>query len=109
MLNRTLPAPSAEALMRSRYTAFCLKDLDYIWDTTDPETRPHFDRAANREWAEKAEFTRLQILHSTEKGAEGLVEFKAHFNMGGESHVHHEFSVFRREGGRWYFSEGRAG
>jgi SEC-C motif-containing protein len=93
--------------MRSRYSAFVKRDLDYLWRTTDPETRAAFDREANRQWAEQASFTGLEIVSSSEDGDRGTVEFKASFTLGGRARVHHELSSFRREGGQWYFRDGR--
>lgn len=100
-------APSPEALMRSRYSAFARKEMNYIEQTTDPATRSSFDWSANRLWAMQANFTKLEVLWATEDGDHGEVEFKAHFMMNLAPHVHHEFSIFRRKSGVWYYSEGR--
>lgn len=100
-------ATSAEALMRSRYTAFCLKKLDYIVESTDPQTRFTIDLEATRQWAE-AQFLKLQILNSREEGNKGVVEFKAHFKFGsGDEEVHHEIAKFRKQKGQWFFHDGR--
>src|SRR6476469_5493828 len=89
-------ASSPEELMRSRYTAFILKDMDYIFKTTDPQTRTEFDMKANQEWAEQAKFLKLEILKASEDGNKGMVEFKATFQVGDQDpQVHHEISKFR--------------
>lgn len=93
--------------MRSRYSAFALKKIDYVHATTDPQTRGKFDRAGNEAWANSAVFTGLEILGSREEGNKGEVEFRAHFRAEGTEHVHHEKSRFRREAGRWYFRDGK--
>ena len=99
---------SPEQLMRSRFSAFCEKNLDYLMATTDPQTRLDFDFDATREWAEAAEFLKLEVLRSTQEGNKGIVEFKAHYRMPNESPtVHHELSKFRKQAGHWYFREGR--
>lgn len=94
--------------MRSRYSAFCVKDLDYLIRTTDPQTRLDFDFEATRQWAESAQFSKLEVLRATQEGNKGLVEFKAHFATSGQpGQVHHEISKFRRQAGQWFFREGK--
>ena len=75
--------PTAEALMRSRYTAFVHGDIDYLEDTLAPGTRDDFDRKAITHWAKQSQWLGLEIL-STEAGREdddsGYVEFIASFS-----------------------------
>jgi len=101
------PAPTAETLMRSRYSAFALKKPTYLEDTTDPQTRQKFDFRANAAWALEATFTGLEILKASEEGNKGVVEFRARFTQGGEPHVHHEKSKFRKQAGVWFYREGQ--
>jgi SEC-C motif domain protein len=95
--------------MRSRYTAFALKEMDYVAETTDPQTVVALDMAASKEWAETAEFYKLEVLRSTDEGNKGVVEFKAHFRLlkDGSAQVHHEVAKFRKRAGVWYFRDGR--
>jgi len=88
------PAPGAEALMRSRYSAFVLKLSDYLSETWHPSTRPP---ALNVEQDDVA-WQRLQIIDS----GEDWVEFAA-FYEGGQLH---ERSRFVREAGRWFYLDG---
>jgi SEC-C motif-containing protein len=102
--------PTAEALMRSRYTAYALERAEYIVETHHPETRDEaVDIDAVREWAEEGDFQSLQIL-STSRGGEdddeGEVEFAACFRVRGRDRVHRERSTFKRKDGRWYFHHG---
>lgn len=99
-------APTAEKLMRSRYTAFAMKEGAYLRDTTDPQTTHLFDHEAQDKWAEQATFTGLEILKAVENGNKATVEFKAHFTMEGAPQTHHEVSKFRQQGGVWYFRQG---
>lgn len=110
IISKAQKAETPEALMRSRYTAFCIKQMDHIKETTDIQVRSQIDFASNREWAENSEFLRLEILAATENGNKGTVEFKAHFKVTGEEQVqiHHEFSKFRKQQGVWFFREGRS-
>lgn len=100
-------AETPEALMRSRYSAFCVKDLDYIRKTTDPQAK--IDWQANREWAEQSEFTSLEILNTSVEGNKGTVEFKAVYTIKTEPEpvIHHELSKFRKQAGVWYFRDGK--
>ncbi len=102
-----MKATTPEQLMRSRYSAFCLKDMDYILQTMDPSTRSSFDLENNKEWANSVTFTDLEVLQTPAPlGNKGFVEFKATYTMEDETFTHHERSTFRKVNGEWYFSEG---
>jgi SEC-C motif-containing protein len=109
----TKKPPTAEALMRSRYTAYTIKDVGYLERTLAPESRGDFDRESTREWAAKSEWSGLEIL-STQKGLEtdkkGVVDFVAKYKVGeGKVIEHHEVSQFRKDqAGQWYFVEGES-
>ena len=105
-------AETAEALMRSRYTAYTQNDIDYIEKTLAPESRSDFDRKSTESWAQNSVWKGLQVI-STKKGQvadkKGTVEFTATFEQGGEEIEHHEVSEFRKnEKGQWLFVEGDA-
>lgn len=91
--------------MRSRYTAYTLKDLNYLLATVDPQRRLEIDENATRTWMEKSTFTRLEVVRASEEKNKGVVEFKAHYREAAEGPetVHHEIAKFRKQGGRWYF------
>ncbi|BDS11697.1 YchJ family protein [Aureispira anguillae] len=103
-------APTAEALMRSRYTAHVKLAIDYIMDTVHPINREKSNRKTIESWAEQANWMRLEIVQTT-KGKEedeiGTVLFKAHYKYGNQLKTHFEDSFFRKENGRWYFVEGK--
>lgn len=94
-------------LMRSRYSAFVLKNMDYVVATTDPQARAEMDLKGNQEWMDSATFTQLEVIQHTNEGNKGIVEFKAHFTIDGKPYVHHEVSKFRKQAGVWYFRDGR--
>ncbi len=108
-VNGEAVAPTAEALMRSRYSAYCEHAIDYLGDTLHPDHRADWDREATRRWSEAAEWLGLEIV-STEAGqpddSEGWVEFIATFKERGETKRHHERSHFQKAGGRWYYVDG---
>ena len=102
------PAPTPEALMRSRYTAYAVGNIDYLYDSLAPEARHDFDRKSVTHWAKTSRWTGLDILE-TEGGKpgdhEGYVEFVAHFVADGKTQAHRERSRFRfdPDAGRWLF------
>lgn len=100
-------APTAEKLMRSRYSAFVKKEYDYLEETLDPQTALDFDHEGNRAWAERMDLNKLEILRSEENGNKAVVEFKAYHREDGEERIHHEVSKFRKQAGVWYFREGK--
>ncbi|WP_456452186.1 YchJ family protein [Hydrogenimonas sp.] len=100
-------APTAEALMRSRFTAYVKGDLQYLVDTDFHEV----DTEATKAWMQSAKFTKLEILKVYRGKAldkKGRVEFKAYFVEEGEEKVHHELSDFEKYKGKWYYSGGLA-
>tara|TARA_R110000787_G_scaffold17835_2_gene55248 strand:- start:806 stop:1288 length:483 start_codon:yes stop_codon:yes gene_type:complete len=103
------PAPTPEALMRSRYTAFVQGEIDHIERTVVREEREKFDRAAAQEMSGSVDWLGLKILGTTAGGADddtGTVDFEAHFRQKGERQVHRERSTFCREDGRWVYVDG---
>ncbi|HEB79240.1 MAG TPA: hypothetical protein ENI79_02030 [Rhodospirillales bacterium] len=98
------PAPTAEALMRSRYTAFALGDIGYLADTLSPDIRGGFDQVEAESTANDAKWRGLEVRAVTDGGEDdeaGSVEFMARFKLRGKQRVHHELAEFRREKGRW--------
>lgn len=100
-------AETALQLMQSRYCAYVVKSYDYLKETTDPQTTFEFDHEANKEWGNRVQFQKLEVLNSEEVRNKGEVEFKAHFVENGTTHVHHEVSRFRRLEGIWYYRDGK--
>ncbi len=104
------PASTPEALMRSRYSAYVLCNIDHLERSLAPESRGDHDRQAAEQWAKSAEWLELSIL-STQGGeaAEqtGSVEFLVRFRQGGTEQSHHETSNFRRHEGGWVYVDGK--
>ncbi|MEZ0493369.1 YchJ family protein [Kineococcus sp. TBRC 1896] len=94
-------APTAEALMRSRYTAFVLGDVDHLLRSWHPATRP-----ADLDLDDDVQWRRLVVL-GTDCGSPfddaGTVEFEAHYRHAGRRGVQHEESAFSRVEGRWVY------
>lgn len=96
---------TAEQLMRSRFTAFCHKQSDYLLASWHPKTRP--DCLA---WDDGSpQWERLDIL-STQDGGEfaqtGVVEFRAFYCDSRGQGVLHERSRFERWEGNWVYTDG---
>lgn len=99
-----LAAPSAEALMRSRYAAYVLGLHDYLASTWHASTRPDpLQIEQGCVWM-KLEILRLEA--GGEGDGEGLVEFKAHWMALNGRGCLHETSRFLKENGRWYYLDG---
>lgn len=106
-LHEGVPAGDAEALMRSRYSAYVLGLADYLQRSWHPGTRPvdfAFDEAA----ATRPTWLGLNIKRHRETGPDSAeVEFVARYRVGGGSAVRlHERSRFLRENGDWFYLDG---
>lgn len=102
-------ASTAEQLMRSRYSAFVLGDVDYIINTHDPKTRGEVNREDTEAWAKQSTWTGLEILEleaGAENDTEGRVDFVANYELKGTAVAHRESAIFRKEGQRWFFVDG---
>lgn len=94
-------AASAEALMRSRYSAFVCRDADYLFRTWHPRTRPEdvtFDSEIT--------WVGLEVIDTVAGGPEddrGEVEFKSRYESAGDNGTLHERSSFERRAGRWFY------
>lgn len=103
-------ANTAEELMRSRYSAFAVGDIDYLFETHDPRTRDELDRAEIEAWSKGSDWqglTIVQVEDGDKNDTDGKVEFIAKFNADGEEHYHHESAEFFRKGGVWYYKDGK--
>ncbi|WP_353293303.1 YchJ family protein [Thalassolituus maritimus] len=97
------PAPTPEALMRSRYSAFAMEKSDYLLATWHRDYRPQsLELAADTRW------TALSILSTEQGDAVGRVHFVATFCEAGEWLQLEEKSRFEKDGQRWYYLAGEA-
>ena len=99
-------ARTAEELMRSRYTAYVMKDVGYLVRTTHPSARSDDLADSIRIWMRKVEWLKLHVV-TTEGGSEadetGRVEFMAEYLTDTAPGRHHECSVFKKVDGEWYY------
>jgi len=97
---------SAEQLMRSRYTAYVLGDIEYLMKSHHSSTCPVKEKKEILKWAKSVKWLRLEVLKTSngEVGdVEGVVEFKAYFQENGVEEVIHENSKFNRENNHWVY------
>lgn len=97
-------ATTAEALMRSRYTAYVVQDDGYLMKTWHPSTRPPIISPASM-----SGWYGLNIIRTEAGGRDdttGIVEFKATAIR--QKHIFrmHEISRFVREGDQWLYVDG---
>ena len=109
VLSRGEHAPTPEALMRSRYSAYALAQgrgtghrslIEYLMKTWHPSTAPGDLELGPLNW------TGLEVLHSEATGDAGVVEFVAHHKVDGRAAKLHELSRFVREAGAWLYIDG---
>ncbi len=102
-------AETAEQLMRSRYSAYVMADIDYILRTHHPMSRPVSERQEILSWTKSVKWTGLEVLkvqHGSKNDLEGTVEFKANFTEKGQPDCIHENSYFRKDNGQWFYLSG---
>ena len=98
-----LQAATAEALMRSRYSAYVLSLPRYLQDTWHASTRPPnvqaFDPALR--------WLGLEVRrHEMHADGSAVVEFVARSKVAGRAQRLHESSHFVMEAGRWFYVDG---
>jgi SEC-C motif domain protein len=98
-----LQAPTAEALMRSRYSAYVLERADYLRDTWHTSTRVDEPLGIG----EGVRWLGLEVRrHVQHDESHASVEFVARSKLGGRAMRLHETSRFVREAGRWFYVDG---
>lgn len=100
-------APTAEALMRSRYSAFAMNELDYIVATMGSRQRKVFNPSKVAPLNRETRWTGLEIHETVQGGPDddtGEVFFTAHFEHDGRSGELQEHSLFTRKDGHWLYT-----
>lgn len=101
--NGTIPAPTAEKLMRSRYSAFATHQADYLVATTHQSKRTSNLKQEVLEWAIANQWQKLEVVQATAT----TVTFKAYYlDYNSKPQIHHEHSAFVQENGLWYYVDG---
>jgi SEC-C motif-containing protein len=96
-------APTAETLMRSRYSAFATGAADYLVNTTHISKRRFHNKKDILDWSQANKWLKLEVLATTEN----TVTFKAYYldeNL--KAQVHYEHSTFKLENEKWFYVDG---
>jgi SEC-C motif-containing protein len=98
-------ASNAEELMRSRYSAFVLKNESYLLSTWHPSTRPQ-EPLFNED---PTQWMGLTVKHFNEASDQlsATVEFVAIYKINGKAHRLHEISDFVYEDKQWQYVDGQ--
>lgn len=98
-------AKDAEQLMRSRYSAFALQQIEYLVKTTAKGQQKYLDQAAIEAWSQQNHWLKLEVIQHLPKldKSHAQVEFKAHYHDGQQRQIHHEISHFVLFEQVWYF------
>ncbi|MEM9160912.1 MAG: YchJ family metal-binding protein [Verrucomicrobiota bacterium] len=97
---------TAEQLMRSRYSAYFFRLVDYLVETTHPETRDKGLRRELKKTIHQANWSFLTVLNTSKGQANdktGKVEFVAEYFVQGEPFELHEKSRFKKVKGVWKY------
>lgn len=94
-------APTPEALMRARYSAYVLGEIGYLLATWHPSTAPGDLELSPIKWIG------LEVLHAQASRDAGVVEFVARHRSSRGATEMHEISRFVREGECWYYVDGQ--
>jgi SEC-C motif-containing protein len=99
-----LAAPSAEALMRSRYSAYVLQLEEYLLRTWHPDSRPDHLGLENDT---RAKWLGLTVIrHELGESDCAIVEFSARYKIGGKAEKLHETSRFLQINHEWFYVDG---
>ena len=110
IIKNTSKALTAESLMRARYTAYVVHEIDFIINSCEEgEGIADIDKKATEDWSRNSTWNGLKILR-TEKGQEGddegVVEFTADYTLKQMHDVHHEVAAFKKINGEWKYVAG---
>jgi SEC-C motif-containing protein len=97
-------AETAELLMRARYSAYAVGDLDYVWRTWHPRTRP--DELTPDPGLTWTGLEVVDVLDGRPGDESGEVEFRAHYRQSQRTGTLHERSRFAVRARRWFYVDG---
>ena len=97
-------APTAEKLMRSRYSAYATQNADYLLNTTHVSQRKYHSKEDILNWSKSNQWIKLEVLNASEDS----VEFKAFYiDSDLRAQIHHEKSSFKLENEKWFYVDGQ--
>ena len=93
---------SALELMRSRYSAYCIGDVNYLQATTYDHSWSDEELKFIQDWADNSFWQHLEIIDYSDD----MVEFKAYYIFEKKQHLHHEKSVFKKINDMYKYVDG---
>ncbi|NQY26540.1 MAG: YchJ family protein [Piscirickettsiaceae bacterium] len=105
LLDGELDASSAEQLMRSRYSAFCLGKVNYLIDTLHPDKRQLDDVATLKQSIKETQWLGLKIIRHKTQNQEATVEFIGFYQDKPIGQLH-ERSRFVKQDKQWFYVDG---
>ncbi len=99
-------APTAEALMRSRYSAYTQANTAYIQKTMQGKAAIGYDAQQSKQWAQQVEWLGLQVFDHSPNNTDATVTFAARYRDNRGIHFIHEKSLFETKNGIWYYMDG---
>lgn len=109
LYHRGTEAPTAEALMRARYSAYARGDAAFLVRSSHPLLRSKL-KAKDLHASFAIAWCGLEIVATTAGGSadsEGMVHFRARYRLGDRDQVLEERSRFTRVDGAWVYRDGR--
>lgn len=104
-----LAAPTPEALMRSRYTAYSISDVDYIANTMKGKALLGFDKDSAKRWSQQLTWLSLEVTSEKMKSPTvGFVIFEVKYLENGQTRVMREKSEFHKIDEKWYYVAGKS-
>lgn len=105
-IEHDISAPTPEALMRSRYTAYSIANIDYIVKTMTGNAAKNFNYQEAKNWATQVQWLRLEVKSSSidqHNSHKGFVEFKAFYTVNDKEFCLHENSEFIFQQEQWFY------
>ncbi|MCC2592077.1 hypothetical protein LKO27_01360 [Tessaracoccus sp. OS52] len=102
LIEQTAKAWTAEALMRSRFTANAIGETDHLWRTWHPRTRPKRVLPSGNQWLT---LEIRDVVDGQPGDSTGIVEFVATYRDNWRTKVMHERSTFEYRANRWLYVE----
>jgi SEC-C motif-containing protein len=107
-IESNVAAPTPEALMRSRYSAYSQANVDYVAKTMQGIAAKGFDFEASKHWAQQVTWLGLTVTSQKMKTPKiGFVIFEAKYSEKGEVRIIREKSEFHLINDRWYYVAGK--
>ena len=103
-------ATTAEQLMRARYAAHVLGEVDFILQSVHPDHLEGVDRGNTELWSRQSKWLGFELLATDRGGPDddtGTVDFVARYKLKGVAVAHRERATFEKKEGRWYFVDGK--